>query len=886
MRHGSPRTLGAEEEFHLVDLKTRRLTARASELLAELTADYVAELQRCVVETNTQVVDSLGGLRDELVRQRKVLVETASELGIGIVAAGAVPLAVPAEMRVTKTPRYRQMLADYQLLAREQLICGTQVHVGVGDRNEAVAVGHRVAAYLPTLLALSASSPFASDGSDTGYSSMRTLVWQRWPTTGLAAPAQSAEEYDQLVKDLVASGVITDAGMVYFDVRPAISAPTLELRVCDSCPSVDTVVLIAGLFRALVEREVEAARTGLAATILSPTLGRAALWRAARSGLEGELVDVSGVASRPASEVVTELVDSLRPQLEDNGDWDTVSELSRQALITGTSSARQRRALRRRGRLTDVVDQLIAETASRGQSTAAAVDVDPTLLFGYQSGSEAVVGAARGNPEENPEEIYDEAVDADGQPRQHYRTVLDTVARLGAAQLRSREAGIEQEQRADNITFRVTGQSRAQLFPVDLVPRMVTADEWAQLSEGLAQRARALDAFLRDIYSEQAIVGDGIIGMQALDRAPGFRSTGRVAGNTVRAHISGTDIVCDRPGRWMVLEDNLRVPSGVAYGIVNHRLLSKHVPELQPPAAIEDAARTGQMLLETLRAAAPAHAPDDPTVVLLSAGWEDSAWFEHTFLAEEMDVALVQPSDLSVRDAKLVHHVGSNVRRIDVVYARMDEDMLLSSTGYDGARLRSGLLGAISDGNLTIANALANGVADDKAIYAYVPTMIEYYLGENPKLAQVPTWICAEREQRDFVLANLGDLVVKPIDGLGGSGVLIGPEASDAALEARRRELVTQPERFIAQELVGLSTHPTFDGDGLYPHHVDLRAFVHLRPGASGSVSAHVMPAALTRVGSRGSRIVNSSSGGGSKDTWILAASADESEQARINGSG
>src|ERR1700692_3601363 len=362
MRRVSPRTLGVEEEFHLVDLKTRRLTARAPELLSELTDDYVAELQRCVVETNTQVVDSLAGLRDELVRRRKVLVEAASTLGIGVVAAGAVPLAVPAEMQVTKTPRYRQMLADYQLLAREQLICGTQVHVGVADRDEAVNVAHQLAPYLPTLLALSASSPFASDGSDTGYSSMRTLVWQRWPTTGPAAPVQSAQEYDELVNDLVASGVISDVGMVYFDVRPASCAPTVELRLCDSCPSVDTVVLIAGLFRALVTRE--AAQAGTRGSILSPTVGRAALWRAARSGLEGDLVDVTGPVSRPAAEVVGALVDSLRPQLEQTGDWGMVGEMSRQALAMGTSSARQRRALRRRGRLTDVVDELIVETAS------------------------------------------------------------------------------------------------------------------------------------------------------------------------------------------------------------------------------------------------------------------------------------------------------------------------------------------------------------------------------------------------------------------------------------------------------------------------------------------------------------------------------------------
>ena len=196
--------------------------------------------------------------------------------------------------------------------------------------------------------------------------------------------------------------------------------------------------------------------------------------------------------------------------------------------------------------------------------------------------------------------------------------------------------------------------------------------------------------------------------------------------------------------------------------------------------------------------------------------------------------------------------------------------MLLSSTGYDGSALRPGLLEAVTSGTLTIANALGNGVADDKAVYAYVPAMIEYYLGEKPALAQVPTWICAERAQRDYVLDNIAELVVKPIDGYGGAGVVIGPEAATDVLEARRRELQTQPERFIAQEAIALSTHPTFDGEGMYPHHVDLRAFVHLRPGPDDTVTAHVMPAGLTRVAARGSRIVNSSSGGGSKDTWIL----------------
>jgi carboxylate-amine ligase len=857
--------MGVEEEFHLVDLKTRRLTARAPELLCELTDDFAAELQSCVVEVKSGVVETLEGLREDLLRHRRVLIETATEVGIGVVAAGAVPLSVPAEMQVTQTARFRQMLADYQLLAREQLICGTQVHVGVDDRDLAVEVANRVSPHVPTLLALSTSSPFWADGTDTGYSSVRTLVWQRWPTTGPAAPVHSAADYDKLVSDLVASGVISDVGMVYFDVRPANSAPTLELRVCDSCPSVDTIVLIAGLFRALVQQQVQGVWANAPATMLAPTLGRAALWRAARSGLEGELVDVSQPRSLPAGEVVNELVCSLRPQLEASGDWEIVSELARQALIAGTSSARQRRALRRRGRLTDVVDQLIAETAGRWPSAAVAVGEDPTLLFGYHPTSRPAERA--GVPDIYAS--YDEAVGG-GLPRRRYTKVLETMASLGAAALRSREGGIEQEQRADNIMFRVTGQSRAQVFPLDLVPRVVTADEWARLTTGLRQRARALDAFLRDIYSKQEILADGIIGMQVLDRAPGFRSTGRLAGNMVHAHISGTDLACDGDGHWLVLEDNLRVPSGVAYAIVNRRLLRKHAPELQPPDGIADVERAPQMLLDTLLAAAPPHTTGEPAVTLLSAGWKDSAWFEHRFLAHEMGVPLVQPSDLSVRDGRLVRHIGKGTRPIDVMYARMDEDMLLSSTGHDGAPLRHGLLDAITGGNVTIANALGNGVADDKAVYAYVPAMIEYYLGEKPLLPQVRTWICAERDQRDYVLAHLSELVVKPIDGLGGSGVLIGPDARDGELEARRREMTLQPERFIAQELIALSTHPTFDGEGLYPHHVDLRAFVHLRAGPADSVSAHVAPAALTRVASRGSRIVNSSAGGGSKDTWIL----------------
>lgn len=358
------RKLGVEEEFHLIDATTRRLVTRAPELLQRLPGDvYVEELQRCVVEVNSGVFPALADLREDLTHRRRVLVDTAAELGVGVVAAGAVPLSVPAEMAVTETPRYRRMLADYQLLAREQLICGTQVHVDVVDRDEAVRIANRVVPYLPVFLALSASSPFWADGTDTGYASMRSLVWSRWPTTGPAAPVNSAAEYDRLIADLVGSGVISGPGMVYFDLRPSDRYSTLELRVCDSCPSVDTIAVVAGLFRALVEREAVALHERSPSLQVSPTLVRAAMWRAARSGLEGELVDVEAVAPRPARQVVERLIRALQPHLEATGDWEVVSELADATLRVGSSSARQRRILSRRGRLTDVVDLLAAETA-------------------------------------------------------------------------------------------------------------------------------------------------------------------------------------------------------------------------------------------------------------------------------------------------------------------------------------------------------------------------------------------------------------------------------------------------------------------------------------------------------------------------------------------
>lgn len=362
---GGIRQLGVEEEFQLIDVGTRRLVPRAPELLARLPHDaYVSELQRSVVETNSGVHRELAQLRDDLTERRAQLAGVAGDLGLGVAAAGCVPLAVPDEQAVTATPRYRHILADYQMLAREQLICSTQVHVDVPDRDDAVRVATHVEPYLPLFLALSASSPFAEDGTDTGYASARSLVWTRWPTTGTATPVSSASEYDRLIADLMSSGVIADPSMAYFDIRPSVHLPTVELRVCDSCPLVDTIVLVAGLFRALVEHECSALRARPTPPAVHPTLVRAAMWRAARSGLEGDLVDVESAEPRPAPEMIERFTAMLRPELEQAGDWETVAALAADAARIGSSAARQRRELRRRNELTDVVDLLLAETSA------------------------------------------------------------------------------------------------------------------------------------------------------------------------------------------------------------------------------------------------------------------------------------------------------------------------------------------------------------------------------------------------------------------------------------------------------------------------------------------------------------------------------------------
>jgi carboxylate-amine ligase len=838
-------TLGVEEELHVVDLDTRELVPRAPEVLDQLDpASYSAELHRSVVETNTPVSDTLDELRGDLVRLRRAAIEVAEGLGLGLVAAATVPLVDLDGLAVTPTSRYRRMLDDYQLLAREQLICGAQVHVGIADRDEAVAVAQRVAPALPVLLALSTSSPYWM-GEDSGYASVRSLVWMRWPTAGNSGTVESAADHDALVADLIASGTITDPKMVYFDVRPSAHVPTVELRVTDACPDVDTVVLIAALFRALVRREQAQYRAGAPMALARPPVHRAAMWRAARSGLEGDLLDLPrSPVPVPAAAAVERLVADLRPHLEASGDWEQAAELSARALRRGGSAARQRRAYGRRGRLSDVVDTVVADT--RGSAAAPApMGARPTLLTPY---------ATKG----------DEAF-TDGRVDPGYRGIVEVLARLGPTGLRQREDARDEEQRARGVTFSVAGEASTRLFPFDLVPRIVPADDWRQLRIGLVQRVRALDAFVNDIYTDRAVIADGVVPEWVVTGSPELRPSGALIRRPgVRANVAGVDLVRDARGHWCVIEDNLRVPSGIGYAIQNRRLTSTVIPELPTPSTLLDVEEVPAMLHRALVHAAPPASGDNPAVVLLSQGRDDSAWFEHRLLAQEMGVPLVRSTDLLIEDNVVYLHRDGSRRRVDVIYLRMGEESLVHSPGADGMPLGPTLLSAVHADTVTLANALGNGIGDDKAVYAFVPKLVEYYLGEQPLLADVPTYLCGIAEQRAEVLARLDELVCKPVDGYGGDRIVIGPRAQADEIAAVRRQILAAPHRWVAQEMVDLSTHPVFDGHRLAPRHIDLRAFVFV------GARAEVAPAALTRVAPAGSMIVNSSRGGGAKDTWLL----------------
>lgn len=468
--------------------------------------------------------------------------------------------------------------------------------------------------------------------------------------------------------------------------------------------------------------------------------------------------------------------------------------------------------------------------------------------------------------------IWDEAIANDGLPRPGYTKALQHFAELGTEELGRRMQQMADAAEEAGVYIRVTGTDTHQPFPVDFVPRIIEAEQWAELSRGIEQRARALNAFLVDIYGEQRIVAAGILDAEDLAHVPGYDyETGSAATTDVRAHISGVDLVCDHTGRWVVLEDNLRVPSGAAFSVAQRRMMEKVFPELVAQHELEDPGEIYEMLRETFLAAGAAEAPEQPAIGVLSIGPHDSVYFEHELIARKIGAPILTPDKLAVVNGYLHYRDGDDSGRLDVVYARIGQDELFEATGYDGQVLGPGVRDALRGGRLALANAFGNGVADDKSIYPYVPQMIEFYLEETPLIDQVPTLRCSDPQTCQYVIAHVDELVVKPVDGYGGAGITIGPLASPEELEARRAELRENPELFVAQGVVNISTLPTFDAESMQQRHVDLRAMVHLR-SVDGDVQAVAVPACLTRTAPARSLVVNSSRGGGGKDTWILRA--------------
>ncbi|MFD1720770.1 glutamate--cysteine ligase [Amnibacterium endophyticum] len=832
-------TLGAEEELHLIDLERWQLAARAPQVLSKLPRDgYTAEIQRTTVETNTAVVSTLDGLRQELLRLRRGLVDVAGREGLGIAAVGTAPRSEFRDFELTATGRYGRMQEQYRLLVDEQLICGTQVHVGVEDRDQAVEIMQRIARWLPVLLALSASSPYLN-GQDTGYASIRTIIWQRWPSAGATGYTPDAAAYDQVIADLIASGVIADAKMAYFDVRPSSHAPTLELRIADACPLVDDAVLIAGLFRAMVraaEKEIEA---GELRTIRALPVHRAAIWQAARGGLAGRLLDDSRHPRPiPAPDAVRALVERLREELEELGDLEEVREMTELALARGNSADRQRSAFAEEGDLADVMRSVVEET----QGPPGGAQPASIALRRYRA------------------RAGDEGIDASSRPRRHYTGVVDWVRGLGEDEVRRREERRDAWSIAHDFTFGVDGQQRP--FDVDLVPRLIQPHEWTELEAGLIQRARAIEAFLDDVYGEQRIIADGVLDDEIVRSVPGWREEARrLPPTALRAPIQGFDLVRNEYGGWRVLEDNVRCPSGAAYAMSIRQIMDAVVPDMPRPDRLADPASA----LEQLRRTILAGAKPGTRGALLSDGPSSSAWYEHRMLADGAGLLLAVPDDLDVVDGFMVHRPTGN--RIGSFYVRLD-DQVLTLTASDGRPIGEEIMDTAAAGRLLLKNAPGNGVADDKAMYRAVPELIGYYLRERPLLESVPTYRLADEAERRGVLERVGELVTKPVDGSGGRGVLIGPSASATELADRRHEIAEHPEAWVAQEVVQLSSVPSVEDGLLQPRHVDLRAFVYTT--GHRKRDWFLADLGLTRVAPEGSLVVNSSRGGGAKDTWIV----------------
>ncbi len=468
-----------------------------------------------------------------------------------------------------------------------------------------------------------------------------------------------------------------------------------------------------------------------------------------------------------------------------------------------------------------------------------------------------------------PVPAYDEMYDAAGGVRPHYAAYADWLARQSTDTLRLKRLEADSLFHRVGITFAVYGESdgNERLIPFDILPRVLSVQEWQRLAAGLRQRVRALNAFLADVYRGQECLRAGLLTPEQLFCNPQYRPEmqGVEVPGGIYAHIAGIDVVRAGEGEFYVLEDNLRVPSGVSYMLEDRKMMMRLFPELFALNRVAPVEHYPDRLLENLASVAPPSVAD-PVVVVLTPGAHNSAYFEHAFLAQQMGVELVEGQDLFVRDGFVYMRTTQGPRRVDVIYRRIDDDFLDPLVFRPDSVLGvPGLMSAYRAGRVTLANAIGTGIADDKSIYPHVPEMVRFYLGEEPLLANVPTRILRREDDLAYALAHLDELVVKEVNGSGGYGMLVGPTASKGEREEFARRILAAPANYIAQPTLALSTCPTFVEQGVAPRHIDLRPFV-----LSGR-EVTIVPGGLTRVALKeGSLVVNSSQGGGTKDTWVL----------------
>jgi uncharacterized circularly permuted ATP-grasp superfamily protein len=472
---------------------------------------------------------------------------------------------------------------------------------------------------------------------------------------------------------------------------------------------------------------------------------------------------------------------------------------------------------------------------------------------------------------------WDEMLAGLDRPRPPYHAVHDTLRRLTGEELGLRADALARSYLDQGVTFDVHGEERP--FPFDVVPRVIAAHEWTEVETGVAQRVRALEAFLADVYGPCEAIAAGVIPRRVVTSSSNFQrvAAGVEPANGVRIQVAGIDLIRDEEGRFRVLEDNVRVPSGVSYVMANRHAMTTVFPEAFATHRIRPVSEYPRRLLAALRAAAPPGI-GDPTVVVLTPGIYNSAYFEHALLARTMGVELVEGRDLVCSGGRVRMRTTDGERPVDVIYRRVDDEFL------DPVQFRAdsilgcpGLVNAARTGNVTISNAIGNGVADDKLVYSYVPDLVRFYLGEEPILPNVPTYRLSEPDDLAYALDHLDELVLKPVDGAGGKGLVIGPRATRETLDRLRGQVLADPRMWIAQPVVMLSTVPTLIDGELQPRHVDLRPFA-----VNDGSKVWVLPGGLTRVAlPAGQLVVNSSQGGGSKDTWVLSSPQDPADAVR-----